>query len=415
VHSRLMTRIRGDRTAIYSTAVIQGATLVTFAAYTGVLIDKDGYDLSVAQYGYLFIPQALAVIAATLVLAIIGSRFHTGRVYLAGLGFSLAGMALLVETAWAETLPVSYPLLLASTACVGAGFGLSFAALHSYAVGLNPLRARRQILLINAFLAGGMVAAPVYARILVGTTVWLSLPVLLGVLLVVEMLRSPSLRMPPEGAATLPAHRNVPAKFRLYPGLALLYAICAVICVTVPHLRIGSVSHLHLTFASTVEAAFWAALVVGGRVMFAIIDGMKAWRAASIAPFIIVSVAIAIGILASRYDVAETGIYLLAAIACAALLPINARPDAEHIEILPLAVTGGIVALFPIGLGLSRFGYDAVARGGVTPMEVFMVLAVIGAASCIALWPIVQSWPPMAYFDRHNARESLTAGRRTSP
>jgi hypothetical protein len=102
--------------------------------------------------------------------------------------------------------------------------------------------------------------------------------------------------------------------------------------------------------------------------------------------------------------VMHIGIYLLAGIACAALLPINTRPDSAFIAMYPLAATAGVVAMFPIGLGLTRFVYDLAHRGGVTDLEVFIGVAVLGALACAALLPIIRNWPTLAYFDRPEAR-----------
>ena len=59
----------------------------------------------------------------------------------------------------------------------------------------------------------------------------------------------------PAAYRCLPAYRKMPVRFRLYPGLALPYAICAVICITEPDLRTGSASHVHLTLTAALKAA----------------------------------------------------------------------------------------------------------------------------------------------------------------
>ena len=114
---------------------------------------------------------------------------------------------------------------------------------------------------MNALLAAGMAASPLYAFATFGTSAWWSLPLLLAVLLIAQMLLSRSLRAPPDGAPPRRAERRVPARFHAYPGLALLYGVCAVALITAPRYLTGmvpSASHLHLLVF--MEAAFWAAL-----------------------------------------------------------------------------------------------------------------------------------------------------------
>jgi hypothetical protein len=332
--------------------------------------------------------------------------------YGVGLSCSLTGLALLIATEWAIRLPVTYPLLLASTAFVGAGLGLTFPYIRCYAISLKPLRARRQILLVNVLLAAGFVAAPLYGWATFRTSAWWSLPVLLAVLLIAQMLLSRSLRTPPDGAPPRRAERPVPARFHAYPGLALLYGLCAVACITAPRYLTGTVpsdGHLHLLV--TMEAAFWAALVQGVRVVFGIIDGMKSrQQVANISVFMVGIVLLAFSLFMSRYDLMHTGIYLLAGVGCAALLPIDTRPGNEYVAVFPLAVTAGVFALFPAGLGLSRFGYDIVVNAGISSLGVFLGLALLGAAACIVLLPIIMSWPTMGYFDRPAARSAGPPG-----
>ena len=397
-----MATILSDRTVIYSGVVIQGAVAAIFGAYTSIFVATYHYDLTLPQYGALFIPQVVAAVAAALFSTSLTTWLRAGDAYRAGLGCGLVGMVLLAATEWAERLAFTYPLLLVATAFVGAGFGLSFQCVRCYVVSLKPLRARRQILLVNGLLAAGLAAAPVYALVTRVTSIWWSLPVVLGILLIAEMLLSRSLQAPVDGLRAQRANRQVPVRFRVYPGLALLYGLCAVACLTAPHYLTGPVpSARHLHFLVLIEVAFWAALVQGSRVVFAIIDGMKSRQhLASMGVFMVALVVFVLSITISRYNPMHMGIYLLAAVGCAALLPIDTRPGHEHLSVFPLAVAAGLLALFPAGLGLSRFGYDVAASDGLSSLELFLSVALVGAAACLLLLPIILSWPTMAYFEQ---------------
>jgi MFS family permease len=407
-----MATILSDRAVIYSGVIIQGAVAAIFSAYTGIFVASYHYDLNLPQYGALFIPQVVAAVVAALFAIPIGCRCRAERAYGMGLGCSLAGMVLLVATEWAKRQVFSYPLLLAASALVGAGLGLSFTFVRSYAVSLKPLRARRQVLLVNGLVTAGLVAAPVYALLTRATSIWWSLPVVLGILLIAEMLLSRSLSTPLEGPRARRENRRVPVRFRLYPALALLYGLCAVACLTAPHYLTGPVpSARHLHFRVLVEVAFWAALVQGSRVAFAIIDNMKSRQlAASIGVFMIAIVVFVLSVTVSRYDLMHTGLYLLAAVGCAALLPIDTRPGHEHLAVYPAAVAAGLWALFPAGVGLSRLGYDIVIGSGVSSLAVFLSIALVGVAACILLLPIILKWHTMAYFEQPASRHFMPPG-----
>jgi hypothetical protein len=258
-------------------------------------------------------------------------------------------------------------------------------------------------------LAGGLAAGPVIASALARAGIWWSLPILLAILLVVETLLSRCLPRTDRGAVIRPSRRRVPARFRAYPALVLAYAICVIICVTWPRPASGNAPSVQLKFTVLVEGAFWAALVVFGRVLFAYMDGRKSWRVASIVPFLLIAAVILAGLLLPRYGLAQVGSYLLAALACAALLPLNVRPGAEHLAVLPLAVTGGIAAMFPIWIGLARPGYQGLQRG-MSSLGIFITLAALGATVSLLLWPIMSRWPALAV----PTKETPAAYRRPS-
>jgi len=400
----------GERTTVYFAAVVQGAVAVIFAAYTPLFIATYHYDLTLPQYGTLFIGQVIAAILATM-FVMMGRRLRGNLTYRAGLGCSLVGIAMLVGTEWMKRLAVSYPLLLCAAVLVGAGFGLTFPYLRCQVVCFKPLYSRRQIMLVNAFLAGGMAATAVYGLATWGTSAWWSLPVLLGVLLIAEMPLSRCLRTPPDGAPVPRPGEKIPTKFRVYPALAFLYGICAIGLITAPQYLTGRDAHFQLNLLVLAEVAFWPALIAGSRVVFGIIDGMESRQyVASIGFFMIAVALLVLSMAVASYDVMHVALYLLVAIGCAALLPIDTRPGQENIAIFPLAVTGGLTALFPAGVGLSRSSFDRMTDFGISSFTLFISVAVLGAVACILLLPIIMSWQTMAYFDRPTGRTAALPG-----
>jgi hypothetical protein len=402
-------KVPDDRTMIYIGAFVLGAVAGVFVGFSDVFISR--YHLTLAQYGLLFIPEIIAVVGATQFAAPLACQCLGERAYATGLSSGLVGMALLIATEWAPTLAVSYPLLLVSSAVVGAGLGLSFPFIRCYAVGLRPLRSRRQILLVNSLLASGLAASPVYAIATFGTSAWWSLPVLLAVLLIAGMMFSRTLPFPADGRPTRSADRPVPARFHAYPGLALLYGVCAIVCISGSQSIPASASPGRLPLLVLAEVAFWGPLVLACRVVFALIDGMGSrQQTASLGVFMVGIVLLALSAFLTRYDLMHAGIYLLAVIGCAALLPIDTRPGNEYVAVYPFTVTVGLVVLFPIVLGFSRLIYARFAAMGVSPSAIFIGAAALGAVACILLLPTILSWRTMGYFDRPIARSAGPPG-----
>jgi MFS family permease len=115
-----------ENNIVYGAAVVQGIVLVTFPAASTIFTDPDEYGLSNTQYGFLFVPQVVTAITASLLGAWLGRRFGTKHVYVAGLIAGLTSMALLIASTFVESNTyVALLLLLVATTFLGVGFGLA--------------------------------------------------------------------------------------------------------------------------------------------------------------------------------------------------------------------------------------------------------------------------------------------------
>ena len=169
---------RAETNAVYAAGLVQGIALVTFPAASTIFTDPTRYGLSNTQYGTMFLPQVITAITGSLLGGKLGQRFGIKRVFLAGLAADLASMALLiVSQLFTATQPVAYALLLAATACLGAGFGLTVPAINTLTAAFHPDRVDASVLVLNALLGLGTVSAPVFVAIFVGLRFWQGLPV----------------------------------------------------------------------------------------------------------------------------------------------------------------------------------------------------------------------------------------------
>ena len=132
---------KAEVNAVYAAALIQGVALVTFPAASTIFTDPSQYGLSNTQYGTMFLPQVVTAITGSLLGGKLAARFGIKRVFLAGLAADLASMALLIISQFfTSNQPVAYGLLLAATACLGVGFGLTVPAINALTAIANALR-----------------------------------------------------------------------------------------------------------------------------------------------------------------------------------------------------------------------------------------------------------------------------------
>ena len=86
---------RREVVAVYAAGLAQGVALVTFPAASSILTSPDWYGLSSTAYGGLFLPQAIAAIAASLAGARLAGSIGPKRLLLTGLAGDLLAMTLL--------------------------------------------------------------------------------------------------------------------------------------------------------------------------------------------------------------------------------------------------------------------------------------------------------------------------------
>jgi MFS family permease len=376
---------RAETATVNVAGLVQGIALVTFPAASTIFTAKGSYDLSSSQYGLMFVPQMItAVTTALLGAGLIGpglaARLGERTVYLAGLVADLAAMLLLIVS-WlvVHEHAAAYGLLLAATACLGAGFGLAVPALNTLAAAFHPQAVDRSVLVLNALLGLGTALAPVFVAIFVGIGFWTGLPILAAVLLAGLLLVS--LRLPlrpaaqpgavPQPAAGSPgAGGRIPAGLWLFGAFAILYGFCETMNGNWSQLDITSLG-VGSSTAAVALTAFWA-LVTAGRVLFAAIQRWLPSRATyHILPFLLAGAFLVIAVLPKHAPLASVGAFALAGLGCSALLPLTISIGQEKLTRYQVAVAGGVIACYQLGYGLAAFGVGPLVDAGVRLPMIF--------------------------------------------
>jgi MFS family permease len=404
------TGSRAETATVNVAGLVQGIALVTFPAASTIFTAKGSYDLSSSQYGLMFVPQVITAVTTALAGAgLIGpglaSRLGERTVYLAGLVADLAAMLLLIVS-WlvVHEHAAAYGLLLAATACLGAGFGLAVPALNTLAAAFHPRAVDRSVLVLNALLGLGTALAPVFVAIFVGLGFWTGLPILAAVLLVGLLLVS--LRLPlrpqaqpgaaaaaPESAPASPGSRpaspqsaagsaatggRIPAGLWLFGAFAVLYGFCETMNGNWSQLDITSLG-VASTTAAVALTAFWT-VVTAGRVLFAAIQRWLPSRATyHILPFLLAGAFLVIAVLPKHAPLASVGAFALAGLGCSALLPLTISIGQEKLAHYQVAVAGGVIACYQLGYGLAAFGVGPLVDAGVRLPVIFGFSAAVAA------------------------------------
>jgi fucose permease len=352
---------RSEIAAVYTAGVVQGLALVTFPAAGVIFTRADGYSLSSTEYGAMFLPQALTAIGASLLGAGLSRFLGLKRIYLLGLAADLLAMTLLLAS-WFMTgiHTLAYSILLAATASLGIGFGLTVPAVNTLAAGFFPQKVDSAILVLNALLGLGTALAPVLAALFVGLGVWWGLPVLVGV--GIMGLLTFSLRLPlgqgPAGAdaRTRQDRTLVPAQFWLFAGFALLYGIVETMNGNWATLYMTQEQGASAALASLALTVFWGA-VTGGRVLFAAVAKWLPERVTyRFLPFVVAVALVVTALLPPNQPLVGIVAFGLAGLGCSALLPLTISFGEKALTTIAASVAGGLVAFYQMGFGIAAFG-----------------------------------------------------------
>ncbi len=389
------TASRAESLTINAAALVQGIALVTFPAVSTIFTAQSSYALSSSQYGLMFVPQVITAVTTSLFCAGLlapglAARLGERTLYLAGLLADLASMLLLI-TSWlvVHNRPLAYALLLAATACLGAGFGLAVPSLNTLTAAFHPGAVDRAVLVLNALLGLGTALAPVFVAVFVGLGFWTGLPVLAAALLVV--LFGVSVRLPlrpgTQAAPAAPGERpvmpapggRIPAGLWLFGAFAVLYGFCETMNGNWSQLDLTSLG-VKTTTAALALTAFWA-LVTLGRVLFAAIQRWLPSRAVyHILPFLLAGAFLLISALPRDRPVAGVAVFALAGLGCSALLPLTISIGQEKLASHQAVVAGVVIACYQAGYGIAAFGVGPVTDAGVRLPAIFAVSAGVAAA-----------------------------------
>jgi MFS family permease len=410
-----MTR-RAEALTVNAAGVVQGIALVTFPAASTIFTGHSYYDLSRSQYGLMFVPQVITAITASLAGAGLiwpglTRRVREKTIYLAGLLADLAAMALLIVS-WlvVHDHGLAYGLLLAATACLGAGFGLAVPSLNTLTAAFHPAAVDQAVLVLNALLGLGTALAPAFVAAFVGIGFWTGLPILVACLLaglIVVSLReelNPSASTAPAAAPGAAAGRSpssgrasggVPRGFWVFAAFAVLYGICETMNGNWSQLDITSLG-VRTATASLALTGFWA-LVTVGRVLVALV---RRWVPSRVAyhflPFLLAGAFVLIAALPRDAPAAAIAAFGLAGLGCSALLPLTISFGQEKLAGHQALVAGGVIAFYQAGYGIAAFGVGPLTSAGIKLPAVFAASAVVAGAMGVFSFAVAHRRPSPA-------------------
>jgi hypothetical protein len=107
-------------------------------------------------------------------------------------------------------------------------------------------------------------------------------------------------------------------------------------------------------------------------------------------PFLLTAAVAVVGLVIGQTQTATVGVFLLAAVVCAAFMPLPASPSTQHLMFLSLACTAGLIGLYPAALGVAGPAMSHL-QGNASYRAIFMVTGALGVvagltAAALPVW-----------------------------
>jgi fucose permease len=358
---------------VYSAGLLQGLALVSFPASSVVLKQMHGF--TDAQYGAIFLPQVAAAVLGALAGGSCATRWGLKTLLWLALLVNGLSQLLLAATAGAPS-EAAFGLVLAGTACLGFGFGLSGAPLNGLPPLFFPERRDTAIVALHTLLGLGLALGPWIANPFIMNGIWVGFPLLLAGLATLLALAAGLERFPqprtvtesavPEAmpmADPMPLPQAPPhtgnghpvrtASFWLFAMSCVLYAFAEGTFGNWAVLYLQDVKQLPPTIAAGALSAFWAA-IVGGRLLTSIL-------VLRVAPqFIWLGLPVAMIAAFELLPYADTpflGIacFAFAGLACSAFFPLSIGLASKRFEQHVPWVSSMLIAALMVGVGLGSY------------------------------------------------------------
>lgn len=379
---------------VYASGLAQGVALVAYPAAGNLFTSAEGYHLSHAAYGALFLPQTLLSVVFSLLMARFAGVVSLHTLLYVGLLANLFSMGLFAVSAlFMNVESIALPLLLLGTSLLGVGFGITVPTLNTMAALLSPQAVDNAILGLNALLGLGTALAPLLIAFFTFIGLWWGLPlssfVLFGLLLVFSMKADFS------GMAGLVScdrsnqKRRSPV-FCLFALFALFYGIVETINGNWSVIAMRQLFHASASDSSFGLMAFWGMVTVG-RLGFALVSSNRLQQAAfCVLPLVAALSFFLIGI-SSAGSFGGILFFALAGLGCSALLPLTISLAVGSLPQMRQSIAGSMIGLYLCGYGIAAFGVGLLNSALQVPLnEIFLAGALV--AFSLSLLAIAIKW-----------------------
>jgi fucose permease len=366
---------------VYLSALAQGLTVVSFPA-SAALFKAQGF--SDAEYGTLFLPQVGFTVLGSIVGPNLAQRIGLGATLsIAFVASTLAAFLLYASSTVGHSLAL--PILLAGTAAMGTGFGLSAAPLNALPGRLFPKRMDTALLALHTVMGIGFSCGPFFAGELIRRNIWRALPLGLAVVTLALLIAARVALTSVEPAETAPSARSTEAgplplregAFWAFVAAAVLYAFSEGTFSNWAIIFLHEERRLPEAVAGSALSIFWGALVVGRLLLSVLVVRFSSRQLWLALPAFMVAAFLAVSSVQSASQALLA--FGFAGLSCSGFFPLTVALASNRFPAHAAWISSMMIAALMFGVGIASFSIGPL-RG---------TLALAGIYRFSALYPVL--------------------------
>jgi len=386
----------GERNAaaslIYFGGFVQCMAQVSFAASATVLRERLGF--TDAEYGSIFLPQITLATLGAVGGGALARRLGLRRLLVVG-SSALVSSQLALGSSILLPRPFSFLLILAATALMGFGAGISAAPMNAYPQLLFPFGRESALVALHAVNGLGLAAGPLLASALLRREAWPLFPVILGTANLVLAVAAARVGLPRDPAPLGSGARGgspplrAPA-FWTFVLMAFLYALAEGSIASWAVIFLREDRGFSAPAAAAGLALFWTGLTVGRLLVASLVLRLPAepiWLS--------LPVVMAAGLLSMPFATtraAALGLFLILGLACSGFFPLTIGVASRHFPDHVPWVSSMVYAGLALGVGAGPFLVGLLRpRGSLTRLFAFSAIYPLTA---VALGELVRRRAP---------------------
>lgn len=373
---------------VYCVALFQGIVIVTPPSAANLLTSSSYQGLSASQYGALFLPLIIGAIIASAYGGVLARKWSLKGVFLIGICFNAASMALFSGSHFAVAFKEKdFVLLLISMGLLGIGFGSTLTTLNAYVAEFFPSHIPVALTALHALLGTGTALAPLLFQAFTATDFWwldpLCIALVLIILLIAGWLAGLHVVHTGAGQKSKSLKKYLHPIFWVFVAIGLLYGFNETMFGNWSTIYLHQSRGLSMADANFALSTMWT-LVTAGRILIAI---ASLWLPARWIYLVLPILIVCASFLMPAIETSVESILILgfAGLACSGMLPLTVSFGTMHFNAIKEVASGAIVAAYMIGYGIAAFGIGELVRATNLPLASLYLWAVVPAAATALL------------------------------